>query len=561
MEKTIFFNFPVHCVVAVDKDYGIAKDNIIPWKISEDLTFFRSVTTSCRNNTKINVVLMGRKTWDHIPKIARPLKGRLNVVITSQNFEDSDNLLFFKSIEESVEALNKRTDINNIYICGGASFYNYFLNTYDQLSCLYLTTVHKKYDTTLKIKFDRSNYEPLWRYVYNQIDKNDNSSVMVTYEKLLNKKYTGPIVNDSYLGIYIGSKQVEKIVESKLVEKLVEGEPIEKLVESKLVESKLVEKLVKSEPVESKLVEKLVEGEPVENLEEQHYLNLLNSIITKGHYRQTRNSKTWSLFGNHMEFDLTDGKFPLLTTKKMFLRGIFEELKFFLLGETDTKILEEKGVNIWKGNTCKEFIDSLKLPYCEGDMGPMYGFQLRHFGAEYDGCKFDYTNKGFDQFKLVLDTLKKDKYSRRIMMTTYNPAQVHLGVLPPCHGITVQFGLEGENGLCCHMYQRSADFLLGIPFNIASYALLVNIICELVNNDPEYKGTPFVPCRLTMSLGDYHVYESHLDVVKEQISRKPFLFPTLKITKKVSNINDLKFEDILVTEYVSHPALKASMVA
>ena len=254
----------------------------------------------------------------------------------------------------------------------------------------------------------------MWRYVYNQIDKNNNSSVMVIYEKLLNKKYTKPIVNNSGLDDYY----LAEFIESKQVE---------------------------SEPVES---------EPVENLEEQHYLNLMNNIITKGHNRQTRNSKTWSLFGNHMEFDLTDGKFPLLTTKKMFLRGIFEELKFFLLGKTDTKVLEEKGVNIWKGNTCKEFIDSLKLPYCEGDMGPMYGFQLRHFGAEYDGCKYDYTNKGFDQFKLVLDTLKKDKYSRRIMMTTYNPAQVHLGVLPPCHGITVQFGVEGENNLCCHMYQR-----------------------------------------------------------------------------------------------------------
>lgn len=412
--ETKLFIHPVHCIVAIDEDQGIAKNingnNIIPWNIPEDLTFFRKVTTNSIND-KINVVLMGRKTWDEIPETIKPLKGRLNVVISSTKHENKENLLYFTSINDAIDCLNLRPDINNIYICGGTSFYNYFLNEYNGLTCLYLTTIHKKYDTTVKISFNKNDYTEVWKYNHESIDKNDGNKVNITYEKLLNKKCIEPVLIDDY-----------KITSFM--------EPKNELSEGKLTESKL------------------------NNLEEMQYLNLLNDIITKGHYRQTRNSKTWSLFGCNMKFDLSDGKFPLLTTKKMFLRGIFEELKFFLLGFTDTKLLEEKGVNIWKGNTCKEFIESLKLPYREGDMGPMYGFQLRHFGAEYEGCEYNYDNKGVDQFKMVLDTLKKDKFSRRIMMTTFNPSQVQLGVLPPCHGITIQFGIKGENGLCCHMYQR-----------------------------------------------------------------------------------------------------------
>lgn len=301
----------------------------------------------------------------------------------------------------------------------------------------------------------------------------------------------------------------------------------------------------------------------IKNPEEMQYLKLLNDIITTGDLRPTRNAKTYALFGKFLEFDLKKG-FPLLTTKKMFLRGIFEELKFFLLGETDTKILESKGVNIWKGNTSREFLDANgHSNYEEGDMGPMYGFQFRHFGAEYKGCKHDYTGEGIDQFAEVINLLKTDRYSRRILMTTYNPAQSKEGVLYPCHGLTVQFAVEGGNELVCAMDQRSMDCFLGAPFNIASYALLVHIICSIVNNGISEENH-LVPGRLVMFLGDTHVYEDHFGAVQEQLKNSPNRFPKLTIIKQIMDIEDiqnLEFNDIRLIGYNSHNSIKAQMIA
>jgi dihydrofolate reductase/thymidylate synthase len=298
-----------------------------------------------------------------------------------------------------------------------------------------------------------------------------------------------------------------------------------------------------------------------DNQDEENYLNLLRDIMTNGDVRQTRNSVTKSLFGKQLSFDLKN-KFPLLTTKKMFLRGIFEELMWFLRGQTNSKILEEKKVNIWKGNTTEEFIKSMNLDYAEGDVGNMYGFQWKHFGTDYHGCDKDYTNKGYDQIEYVLNLLRNDKYSRRILMTTYAPDKAYQGVLYPCHGIVVQFYVredEGINYLSCHMYQRSADMFLGVPFNISSYALLVYILCEVLNNGEDHT-MKFKPDKLTMSFGDVHIYSEHFSQVETQISREPKDFPRLEISSK-SKLEDFEWEDVKVQNYVSHERIVASMVA
>jgi dihydrofolate reductase/thymidylate synthase len=192
------------------------------------------------------------------------------------------------------------------------------------------------------------------------------------------------------------------------------------------------------------------------NVYETKYLNLLEEILKSGNEHKTRNAITKSLFAEQLVFDLQD-QIPILTTKRMFIRGIFEELLWFLRGQTDSKILEDNKVNIWKGNTTKEFIDSVGLPYREGDIGNMYGFQLKHAGTEYTGCDTTYDNQGFDQVQYCLNLLKHDKYSRRIVMTTYVPHEAGKGVLYPCHGIVIQFYVreyDGLNYLSCHMYQR-----------------------------------------------------------------------------------------------------------
>jgi dihydrofolate reductase/thymidylate synthase len=188
---------------------------------------------------------------------------------------------------------------------------------------------------------------------------------------------------------------------------------------------------------------------------------MLNDIITTGHYRKTRNEYTYSKFGKTLEFDLSKG-FPLLTTKKVFFKGVAEELFWFLNGDTNSNHLSEKGVKIWEPNTSREFLDSMKFTdYEAGDMGPMYGFQWRHFGAEYKGMNADYTGQGFDQVQYCIDLIKKDPHSRRILMSSFNPAHAQQGVLYPCHGIGIMFNVE-EGKLSCMATMRSSDEFCGV---------------------------------------------------------------------------------------------------
>lgn len=283
------------------------------------------------------------------------------------------------------------------------------------------------------------------------------------------------------------------------------------------------------------------------------YLRLLSKIIFKGDYRKTRNSKTLSLFDEKLVFDMKNG-FPLLTTKKMFWKGIVEELLFFIRGDTNSKHLEEKGVNIWKGNTNQEFIDKLGLPYKEGDMGPMYGFNWRHFGAEYHDCDYNYKGKGFDQLTKVIEEIKTNPHSRRIIMSDFNPAQANKGVLYPCHSLVLQFYIRENNILDVIMYQRSVDSFLGLPFNIASTSLLLHIISKLTNKKPG---------KVTINMGDVHIYEKHIEQVTRQLKRLPYRLPTLKILNfdNIEQVENSNLEDYIIKNYNHHKGIKAEMVA
>ena len=298
------------------------------------------------------------------------------------------------------------------------------------------------------------------------------------------------------------------------------------------------------------------------NQEEIAYLDILRDLITKGNERQTRNSITKSLFSRNLTFDLKNS-FPLLTTKKMFFRGIFEELMFFIRGNTNTKILEDKGVKIWKDNTTRTFLDNVGLNhYQEGDMGPMYGYQLRFFNANYKDCNDNYLNKGVDQLKYVIDTILKDPFSRRIIMTTFNPAQVNEGCLFPCHSLMIQFYIREENDiyyLSQQNYIRSNDIFLGNPYNIASFALMSYLLCHHLNYIT--KSNKYKPDMLYITLGDYHLYKDHYEAAQEQINRTPYPFPQLNIKNYHDNIEDYEYEDIEMLNYMSHPAIKTQMIA
>lgn len=314
---------------------------------------------------------------------------------------------------------------------------------------------------------------------------------------------------------------------------------------------------VKNKKVKTRFI-KLVKLPSYINYEERTYLELLYRIITQGHFRSTRNANTWALFGESLQFDLKDNILPVLTTKKLFVKGIFEELMFFLRGDTNTKHLSDLGVKIWEPNTSRQFLDSNNLShYKEGDMGPMYGYNLLHFGHEYEGSNADYTDKGFNQLEYCMNLIKTDPFSRRIIMTTYNPSCAKQGCLYPCHGISIQFSVGRDNDLSCMMTQRSADTFCGIPFNIASYALLVHLIVQTINKET---GSKLIPGTLIMSLGDVHIYESHYDQVICQLLREPKPFPKISFLNAHEKLTDYKFEDIELIGYDPHPSIPVKMV-
>jgi len=288
---------------------------------------------------------------------------------------------------------------------------------------------------------------------------------------------------------------------------------------------------------------------PESILNEKTYLDALRDVLENGELRKTRNSETLSLFSIKMDFDISE-YFPLLTTKKMYWKGIVEELMWFIKGNTNSKDLEMKGVNIWRDNSSREFLDKSRLyNYEEGDCGPIYGFQWRHFGTPYKGYDYNYNGLGVDQLENCIQLLKKDPMSRRIFMSAWNPVQLNDMCLPPCH-ISYQFYVSNGK-LSCMLYQRSGDMFLGIPFNIASVSLLVYIMGHI---------TGLKPGKVHLVIGDAHIYKDHIEQVRTQLEREIKSGPKLQINRKYSNINDYKFEHFDVIDYEHHPTIKAKMV-
>ncbi len=289
---------------------------------------------------------------------------------------------------------------------------------------------------------------------------------------------------------------------------------------------------------------------------EMGYLSLLQNVVENGSLVKSRSEDTVSIFGQTVEFDLTKG-FPLLTTKKMFFNGIVKELLWFLKGRTNANELKEQKVNIWNGNTSREYLDSIGLShYSEGCCGPIYGYQWRHFNAPYDTVTMKpyYGNDvGVDQLMNCIDLIQNDPTSRRIIMSGWNPCQLKEMCLPPCH-VMYQFSVRGDK-LSCQMYQRSADLFLGLPFNIASTALLVHLIAKLCR---------LVPDKIRICIGDAHIYTSHMENVIKQIKRKPMKFPTLEIDEPIyeakEQIEKWTSENIRLIGYQSHSKLESKMV-
>jgi thymidylate synthase len=259
----------------------------------------------------------------------------------------------------------------------------------------------------------------------------------------------------------------------------------------------------------------------------RQYLDLMQKVIDEGAAKMDRTGTgTRSIFGYQMRFDLAAG-FPLLTTKRLHVRSIIHELLWFIRGDTNIAYLKEHGVSIWN-----EWADP------EGELGPVYGAQWRSWPAR-DGSTID-------QLALVIGALRRNPDSRRLVVTAWNPADVERMALPPCHCLFQFYVARGR--LSCQLYQRSADIFIGVPFNIASYALLTHMVAHV---------TSLKPGEFIHTLGDAHLYSNHLEQAREQLKREPLTLPRLIIKRDVSNIDDFRFEDFEIAGYQSHPHIAA----
>jgi len=308
---------------------------------------------------------------------------------------------------------------------------------------------------------------------------------------------------------------------------------------------------------------------------ENGYINILKDVLEKGETKLTRNGEVLSGFGYMIDFDNISQLYPLITTKKVFFRGIVEELLWFLRGSTDANELKNKNINIWNGNSSREYLDSIGLNnYNEGELGPVYGWQWRNFGKKYlsqqilsqlssqstsiSSEKLMLDN-GYDQIKYVLTELLKDNNSRRAVLSAWNPQDLNKMALPPCHILYI-FN-KTKDGLCCHLTLRSSDLFLGLPFNIASCALLTIIVAHILHINAS---------KICLSICDAHIYKEHIEQVKKQIGLEIYNSPKLSIKKqppvfessieeKIEWIENLSYEDFQLIDYKSHNKLQAVM--
>ena len=299
---------------------------------------------------------------------------------------------------------------------------------------------------------------------------------------------------------------------------------------------------------------KVEEGDNKKFHEEYQYINLLKDIMEHGSMEMGRNGNTKCVFGSAMHFSLENGTIPILTTKKTAWKTCLKELLWFVKGHTDNKILNEQNVHIWDGNSSPEYMKSVGLSHhIEGDLGPIYGYQWRFFNAPYSSCNENYQGSGVDQLQNVIDCLKDPlrRTSRRLVVSAWNPCQIDKAVLPPCH-VLFQFNVIDGNKLSCSLYQRSVDTALGQPFNIASYSFLTHLIA---------KHCGLEPFEFVYYMGNCHIYEDHIDNMKEQVEREPYPFPRVEIKKMREDIGLYEIDDFEVTGYQHHSPIKMKMVA
>ena len=452
---------------AVDvENGGFSNLSNLPWKIKNDMSYFRKTTLKEYKKGCKNVLIMGKNTYLSKPK----LNNRIELVLSSKENKEEN---YFKSLENCLSYCQSISDkIGKIFIIGGKELLE---NSVKDCRCeevLISSLIFDKkiqYDTFIDYKNITKNF-----YIDNvdvTTDKCElnNCNVSIEYRKYIKYKTS-----------------------------------------------------------------------------ENEYLNLLRSVVDFGEKRDDRtNTGTISLFGKQIEIDI-ENSFPLLTTKKLNFKNIVTEVLWFLSGSTNTNFLVENDVNIWSGNTSREFLDKRGLfDYKEGDIGPLYGYQWRNFGGNFR----DENSKGVDQIQRMLDLLRKEPTSRRIFMSAWNPNDLDKMVLEPCH-LSLQLYVSENKYLDGKLYMRSNDLFLGAPWNIAGYSLLIYMFAHL---------SGYKPRKLYYTIGDSHIYSNHINQVYEQLSRTTRPFPKLIIKHQHNSFDDFTINSFEIEDYNPHPFIKANM--
>lgn len=485
-------------VVSLNNHNIIGENDDLLIHSKKDLRNFQTITTKGDHK---NIVIMGYNTWLSIPETKRPLKNRINIILSrNHSIVENNDTKLYRSLDQAFDYCKELK--GEIFVIGGSQIFNECLKQeyYKNLYRIYVT------------KFD-DNYHPR------------------------NTTHSFPIQLFNNMKCVETSDEIHEICNRPHID----NQP------KSFLQEYLSETYTKSIVFTFNIYQNI----NTINESEYQYLNLLKKVLDEGLETQSRNSKVLSIFGERMVFDLSES-FPLLTTKRVGYKTVLRELLWFINGSTSNKLLNDKNVHIWDGNSSREFLDSRNLDYDEGDLGPVYGFQWRHFGADYENCNSDYNNKGIDQLKYIIEQIKNDPNSRRIIMSAWNPVDLDKMALPPCH-VMCQFNVDTiNNRLDCQLYQRSGDMFLGVPFNIASYAFLTCIIAKI---------TKYKPGKLIHILGDTHIYESHIEAVRTQIKRIPYKFPTLTISEDLNDIDNINEDYFKLENYNFHDKISAPMIA
>lgn len=496
-------------IVAYDKKTnGIGNQGKMPdWPHtikSNELQYFKQVTLECKNSWQQNAVIMGHNTWTHDLK-SKPLPGRLNIVLKSDQKTKMpmpmpmlmpQGSLSFESLNEALLELSNTAwshVIDKVFVIGGQKLYDSSImhqNCIAVFTSLITTNASTSTSASTSTNIDTVKYDTFFKH--DDYIKNNfilEASTLIVKDQL---------ERNEWRRCYKDLKQTKQN----------------------------------------------------KNVEEVQYLSLIKQILDQGSIAKNRTgTDTIKIFGSKLEFSLLDGTFPLLTTKEMKLKLVAEELFWMLRGSTDSKELSKLGNNIWKADGSRESLDKRGLKNNqEGDLGPIYGFQWRHFGAKYKDCQQDYKNLGFDQIAKIVEILKSDnKSSRRIVLSAWNPPDLAFMSLPPCH-MTAIFNVEDNKYLSCALTMRSADVGLGVPFNIASYALLTIMFAWHCNLEAK---------KLVCFFADTHIYVNHIDALKKQLKNEPMPFwPKLTIkADRQKKLWEYTMADLCLENYTHWPRI------